>query len=189
MGRMATTPVDSSTRYRTLAAAFNDKVEAVRPDQWDLPTTCEDWNVRDIVRHVVTTEHDMLDRVDIDAPLTVDVDTEPVAAWHELRDVIQGVLDDPDQANLEYESMGSTTTVGRTIDDFGGFDLVVHGWDLAHSTGQDDTIAADEVDRVLAMSDGLGDMLRSSGVCGPEIPVGPEATAQHRLLARLGRTA
>lgn len=186
---MATTPVDPASRYRSLAAAFTSTVEGVRPDQWDLQSTCAEWNVRDIVRHVITTESDMLGRVHIDSALSVDVDTDPVGAWHELRDVVQGVLDDPAKAGLEYEGMAGTTTVGQTVNDFGGFDLVVHGWDVAHSTGQDDTMPVEEVESTLAMTDALGDMLRTSGVCGPEVPVGPDATAQERLLGRLGRTA
>ena len=186
---MSTTPVDFAARYRTLAAAFTGKVEAVRPDQWDLPSTCAEWNVRDLVRHVVTTEHDMLKPVHIDAPLSTDVDADVVAAWYELRGIIQGVLDDPGKAGLEYDGMFGSTTVGQTINDFGGFDLVVHGWDLARSTGQDDTMPAGEVESVLAMTDSLGDMLRTSGVCGPEIPVGPDASPQQQLLGRLGRAA
>lgn len=47
---------------------------------------------------------------------------------------------------------------------------------------------AAEVESVLAMTDSLGDMLRTSGVCGPELPVGADATPQQRLLGRLGRT-
>lgn len=186
---MSRTPVDFADRYRTLSAEFTGKVEAIRPDQWDLPSTCAEWSVRDLVRHVVTTEHDMLKPVHIDAPRSTDVDTDTVAAWHELRGIIQGVLDDPDQAGLEYDGLFGTTTVGKTINDFGGFDLVVHGWDLAHSTGQDDAMPADEVETILVLSDSLGDMLRTSGVCGPEVPVGPDATPQQRLLGRLGRTA
>lgn len=183
---MTTSTVDPA-RYRTLAAAFTGKVEAVRPEQWDLPSTCAEWTVRDLVRHVITSEHDMLKPVHVEAPRSADVGSDPVAAWHELREIIQGVLDDPAKSGLEYDGMFGTTSVGQTINDFGGFDLVVHGWDLAHSTGQDDTMAADEVDSVLAMTESLGDMLRTSGVCGPEIPVGADATPQQRLLGRLGR--
>lgn len=184
---MPTTTTDVADRYRTLAAAFTSKVEAVRPDQWNLPSTCAEWNVRELVSHVATTEHNMLEPVHIDAPLHVDADTDPVGAWHEVRGIIQGVLDDPAQSVLEYTGLFGTTTVGKTINDFGGMDLVVHGWDLARSTGQDDTMPVGEVERVLAMTDSLGEMLRTSGVCGPEVPVGPDATAQQRLLGRLGR--
>lgn len=47
----------------------------------------------------------------------------------------------------------------------------------------------DEAEKVLVTTDSLGDMLRTSGVCGPEIPVGADATPQQRSLGRLGRTA
>jgi uncharacterized protein (TIGR03086 family) len=181
---MATTPVDVAARYRILAAAFSSKVEAVGSDQWDLPSTCAEWNVRDLVAHVATTEHAMLKPVHIEASLSIDAGTDPAGAWREVRDVIQGVLDDPGLAGREYDGMFGTTTVGQTINDFGGFDLVVHGWDLAHSTGQDDTMPADEVERVLAMTDSLGDMLRTPGICGPEVPVGPDATATAARTAR-----
>ncbi len=186
---MSATPVDFAARYRTLAAAFTTRVDAVRPDQWDLPSTCSDWKVRDLVVHVATTEHAMLEPVHIEASRSVDADTDPAGAWHEVRGIIQCVLDDPDQASRRYDGMFGTTTVGQTINDFGGFDLVVHGWDLARSTGQDDTMPPDEVESVLAMTESLGDMLRTSGVCGPEVEVATDATPQQRLLGRLGRTA
>lgn len=185
---MSSTPVDVAARYRTLAAAFTDKVEAVGADQWGLPSTCADWKVRDLVAHVATTEHHMLEPVHIDAPLNKNAETDPAGAWQAVRGIIQGVLDDPEKAGLEYDGMFGTTTVGQTINDFGGFDLVVHGWDLARSTGQDDTMPTAEVEILLAMTESLGDMLRTPGVCGPEVPVGPDATPQQRLLARLGRT-
>jgi uncharacterized protein (TIGR03086 family) len=185
---MSTPPVDFAARYRALSAAFTSKVDAVGSDQWDLPSTCADWKVRDLVAHVVTSEHNMINRVHIEAPSSIDAGTDPAGAWHEVRDIVQGVLDNPAQAGLEYDGMFGTTTVGQTVNDFGGFDLLVHGWDLARSTGQDDTMPAAEVENVLALTESLGDMLRTPGVCGPEVPVGPDATPQQQLLARLGRT-
>lgn len=31
---------------------FGERVRAVRDDQWDAPTPCTDWNVRELVNHV-----------------------------------------------------------------------------------------------------------------------------------------
>ena len=182
-----TTTTDHADRYRRLAAEFTRRVDAVRPDQWDLPSTCEEWTVRGVLEHVITSEHAMLGPVDLTTPLTIDIAVDPAGAWAELRDLIQGVLDDPAKAGREYDSMFGRTTLSQTMNDFGGFDLLVHGWDIARSTGQDDALPADEVEVVLAMTDQLGDMLRSPGVCGPEVPVGDDAEAQERLLGRLGR--
>ena len=73
-----------------------------------------------------------------------------------------------------------------TIDRFLGFDLVVHGWDLARATGQDETMDPAEVERIWGMAESLGDNLRRSGVCGPEIPVSGDAPLQDRLLGAAG---
>ena len=46
---------------------------------------------------------------------------------------------------------------------------------------------ADEVVRVAADAESLGDALRTSGACGPVVPVPDDADAQSRLLGFLGR--
>ena len=78
-------------------------------------------------------------------------------------------------------------SVEGTIDRFLGFDLVVHGWDLARATGQDETIAPARVEEIWGMAQGLGDNLRRAGVCGPAVPVADDAPLQDRLLGLLGR--
>ena len=67
------------------------------------------------------------------------------------------------------------------------FDLVVHGWDLARATGQDDAIAPQDVEAIAAMVDGMGDMMRSNGVIKDPQEPAPDASDQDRLLAALGR--
>jgi hypothetical protein len=67
------------------------------------------------------------------------------------------------------------------------FDLNIHGWDLAHATGQDDTIDPAELPVLWKDVEGLGDMLRSSGSCGAEVTTAEDATDQEKLVAFLGR--
>ena len=43
-------------RYRRLSDAFATTVAGVAHDQWDDPTPCEDWTVRDLLRHAVDTQ-------------------------------------------------------------------------------------------------------------------------------------
>ena len=74
------------------------------------------------------------------------------------------------------------------MDRFLGFDLLIHGWDLARATGQDETLPAQEVHRVYEDALRLGDSLRIDGVCGPAVTVPAEAPEQDRLLALLGHT-
>src|SRR4029079_345357 len=45
--------MDLNTLYHRTVEAWADRVNAVGADQWDEPTPCRDWTVRDLVNHVV----------------------------------------------------------------------------------------------------------------------------------------
>ena len=84
-------------------------------------------------------------------------------------------------------SSSNTTTIAATMADFYGWDLVVHGSDIARATGQRWTVGDEEAARLHATADGWGGALYSEGVCGPPVEVAEDASATDRLLARLGR--
>lgn len=133
------------------------------------------------------SHRDMPAHVDVAVELTESVEQDPTAAWKQARSIMQGLLDDPATAGLEYDGYFGRTTLQRTVDTFLGLDLLIHGWDLARATGQDERLIPAEVSRVYADARALGDTLRMSGVCGPEVPVAADAPEQDRLLGYLGR--
>lgn len=68
-------------------------------------------------------------------------------------------------------------------------DVLVHTWDLARATGQDERLDAGLVEACAAMF--LPEMPRrgrEAGSIGPEVALGEGASAQDRLLAAMGRT-
>ena len=75
-----------------------------------------------------------------DAP---SVDDDPVAAWQNARDAVQAALDDPTTAKAEYDGFTGKATLEDGVDQFICTDLVIHGWDLAHATGLDETMDAE----------------------------------------------
>jgi len=171
-------------RYRTLADAFEAKIAAVSPDDWSNQSPCEEWTARQLVAHVVDVHGMMLKPV---GRTLSDGPDDPLGAFTSARADLEAVLDDPTLAGTEYDGQFGKSKVEDTIDRFMAFDLVVHGWDLARATGQDETIAPDEVDRVWEAAQGFGENMRKYGVTGPEVDVPQDASKQDRLLGLLGR--
>ena len=177
------TPAD---RYARLRDRFRTTLAAVPDDAWDQPTPCEDWSVRDLVQHVVDTQglfESMVGRAIPPAP-------RPglLASFDHATGVVLDDLRDPDAAATPHESpVFGTTTFEAMVDGFLSFDFVVHGWDLAHATGADETIDDRDIAWVRRRADQLGDLMRTSGQIGPEVEVGSEATETERLVAFLGR--
>ena len=177
-----------SDRYRRLSTEFTRRVDAVPAERWESPSPCEEWNARQVLQHVIDSHVNMPKYGGVVVTLTKSVDDDPQAAWVEARETMQELLEDPARAGAEYDGMFGRTSVQQTVDGFLGFDLLVHGWDIARATGQDETLPADEVHRVYADANKLAGNLRMGGVCGPEVPVPADAREQDRLLGLLGRT-
>jgi uncharacterized protein (TIGR03086 family) len=178
---------DIADRFRRLSDRFEALVAAVPDDRWSSPSPCEGWDARDVVRHVVDVHGMMLKSIDRTLSAGPSVDRDPLGALQAARADVQAVLDDPATADTEYDGFFGRSKISATIDQFLGLDLVVHGWDLARATGQDDTMDPEEVTRLSEQVEGMGDMLRTPGVCGPAVAVPAGASAQDRMLGILGR--
>jgi uncharacterized protein (TIGR03086 family) len=174
-------------RYRRLSAEFAAKVDAVPADRWDSPSPCEEWTTRGVVRHVVETQGLFLGFVGRELGDIPSVDDDPSGGWKAASAVIQAGLDDPERAGQLYDGFRGPTRWEEGVDGFLSFDLVVHGWDLARAAGLDETIDPDDARLILDRAGKLGDVMRSSGAVGPEVPVPPDADVQTRMLAFLGR--
>ena len=165
---------------------LTERVAGVPDDAWSRPSPCEDWTARDLVGHLIDVHgrfHGLVGRELVDHP---SVDDDPLGAWSAVRDQMQADLDDPASAAEEYDGRFGRSSFAAAVDGFVCFDLVVHGWDLARATGQDDTIdprrgRADPA-MVTAMGDDAGER------CHPAARrPAARRLAQDRLLCALGR--
>lgn len=66
-------------------------------------------------------------------------------------------------------------------------DTLVHSWDLARATGQDERLDPEAVDLATAILVPEDEDIRLPGAFGTKIPARPAADAQTRLLNFLGR--
>ena len=185
-------------RYQRHADDFERRVAAVRPGQWANQSPCAKWDARDVVRHIVDMHGVMLRPLGRALSPAPSVDDDPLAAFRAARADVQAVLDDPRFAAVECNTPTGPMTVEQQIDQVVSDDLVLHGWDLARATGQDDTLDPADVARLWDIATAIpADVMkkyRTPGafglgveVYGPEVVVPADAPLQDRLLGFIGR--
>ena len=176
-------------RYERIAAGFTARLAGCRDEQWVWPTPCTEWTTADIVTHVIGVHRlilTMLDGGDVE-PLADDADL--LAAWHETSALMLGALRNRARATkvvvtpfgeMPFEDLASRVVCSDTL---------VHTWDLARATGQDEQLDAAAVQFAWEWMKPAGERLRASGDFGPALPPPLHADIQTRLLCFLGREA
>lgn len=176
----------TSPTFTDRAARFAAILDGVT--DWDAPTPCPGWTVRDVVGHAIASERDFLQRHDLLDPASTEPDlTRPDLAWRTHAEATEAALTRPGVVERTFDGYFGPTTIGATMADFYGWDLVIHGWDVAVAGGQAWSLTDEEAAAMSATADSWGDALYSDGVCGPAVAVPGDAPATDRLLARLGR--
>ncbi|MBT2481083.1 TIGR03086 family metal-binding protein [Streptomyces sp. ISL-94] len=173
---------------------FGERLRAVAADQWDAPTPCSEWTVRDLVNHVTgeqlwipplvadgRTVEEMGDAFSGDV-----LGEDPIGAWDKASAAAHAAFAAPGAlertVRLSYgPTRGSAYCSELTAD------CVVHTWDLSRGIGADDRLPDGLVEfsikEVMPYADGLA----ASGMYAEPLEVPPGANAQTRLLALLGR--
>jgi uncharacterized protein (TIGR03086 family) len=192
MTQTTTTTDRHLTLFQQRADRFTQVLDAVDASggRWDAPSPCEGWSARDVVGHVLGTQRAFLELHGLSQDLGAGPDTDltdPAAAWRAQRAHVTSVLAADGVADREYDGYFGPTTIAATMADFYGWDLVVHGSDVARATGQEWSVSETEAADLHATADGWGPALHSEGVCADAVAVGADASVTDRLLARLGR--
>lgn len=176
-------------RYRRIAAQFTQRVEGVPDGRWDDPAPPEGWAARDVVGHLTTWLPDyFFETWDLHAERPPDAADDPVGAWRSLDRTIQAALDDPEVAGRRRDTPMGDQSFEDQIDRIGTPDVMMHTWDLARATGQDEALDAEEVHRFVSAMEPMDELLRTSGHYGPRVPVPDDADEQTKLLGFIGRT-
>ena len=179
---------DPTDLFRRTAQSWADRVRALPPDvDWDAPTPCADWSVRELVNHVAgegfwappllegLTIEEVGDRYDGDL-----LGDDPVATAIDAVAVAVAAPTDRPTVSLSY---GEEST-GEYLHQLAA-DHLVHGWDLAVATGGDAALDADLVAEVGAWFAEREDLYRSAGIIGPRAE--SDGTPLGDLLASSGR--
>ncbi|NUK07310.1 TIGR03086 family protein [Streptomyces lunaelactis] len=183
-------------RHTEALALFTERVHAVGADQWDAPTPCTDWSVRDLVNHLTAEQlwvpplvtegagiEDIGDAYDGDV-----LGRKPKATWDAASRAArkafaaEGALEQT--VLLSYGETPAVAYCAQMITD-----AVVHTWDLSRALGAQerlpDVLVSFALEEVTPYASGLA----KSGLFAPPIEPPPGDSHQTRLLALLGRRA
>ena len=181
--------------FQRAQAQFTDRVDAVRPGEWDT-TALPGWTVADLVAHLTGEQlwappllaGESLDAVGPRIPTGTDelVGPDPLTAWETAADGALAAWAAPDVLDRTVQlSSGPAAAVDHLVAMTA--DLTVHAWDLARAIGG---VTALEQDLVAAAFRYAEEHLGDDGLPGliaPPVSVPPGADLQTRLLARYGR--
>lgn len=179
--------------YRRSVEDFGQRVMAIGADDWTRPTPCTDWNVRDLVRHLVYEElwtppllagatiADVGDRFEGDI-----VGDDPQVAWkeaaaHALAAAVPNVLSRT--VHLSFGDFPGQEYLGQLTADH-----VIHAWDLARGINADDRLDPELVQFVYDFMAPQADQWAAAGVFAPAVDAPADADLQSKLLAMSGRT-
>lgn len=176
-------------------AEFERRLVAVGDDQWDDPTPCEGWTVRDLVNHVVGANV-------LSTGLLHGATAEEMVAGY-ARDFLG---EDPPAAFRasvaeQRSAFAEPGALERTCDhplgpvpgwQLLGFrlsDHLLHAWDLARAIGADEQLDPEVVELVYGGMAAMGEGLAAMGVFGSGASgtVPDDAPTQVKLLDLSGR--
>ena len=176
--------MDIIDRYEQAADGFTDRLGAVADDQWDNPTPCTDWNVRQLVDHVIEIQRQIPEG--LGASVGVGDGATAQETWSSVRNAALAALREPGVFERTMPGRGGEVPVEMALLPRLS-DLMLHTWDLARGTGSDERIDPDSAAVVLEFLKPNDEILRSTGTFGPKVDPPPGADAGIELLCFAGR--
>ncbi|MEP6626307.1 MAG: TIGR03086 family metal-binding protein [Acidimicrobiia bacterium] len=187
--------MDQFTALGVARTEFERRLRAVGPGDWDRATPCAEWNVRDLVVHVLGGTRmaaalvDGCSREDAVGILASEPFPDDVGAtFTEVADA---------QARAFSQEGALERTCAHPAGDFPGTvllgfrigDYALHAWDLARAIGADETLPDELVTHVWDAIQPMVPIIGSIGVFGegPSGTVAEDAPLQMRLLDVMGR--
>jgi uncharacterized protein (TIGR03086 family) len=175
---------------------FTDLVAGVGAEQWHGPTPCSEWDVRELVHHLLyeqvwvqpMLEGQTIERVgdQFEGDLMGDDETRWPGLFASSAQAAHASVAQPGAlertVHLSFGDASGQEYVTQLI-----ADLAIHAWDLARATGQDDALDPEVVALLLPWTETNVDLLAGSGMFGHPVTCGPGTPDDVRLLALMGR--
>jgi uncharacterized protein (TIGR03086 family) len=181
---------DLVAQLASAADAIGVVVGGIGADQWGRPTPCKEWNVRQLVEHLVEGNHRFVAAVSgVGEPRPPEKAPaeEPDVAFRCSADAVIDVFSQPGSLEQMVE-VPFGTVPGAIAVQLRVTELLVHGWDLAKATGQPVSFPEDVTVASLAFTEPmLSKVPPERTPFAPPQPAPDDASPIDRLAACLGR--
>jgi uncharacterized protein (TIGR03086 family) len=174
-------PLELLDLYSRASTWTNEKI-AGAATRLDARTPCDDWDVRTLLDHMLETQRYFLGSArgeDASPPSPTPprlISDDPAADFERTRVEMLHAFGEPGVVDKTGPALGIAFS-----------DQLLHGWDLARATGQDDTMPEGLPDVAYELIHGRFTEDQRKGVFKPEVAVGSDASPQEKLLAYTGR--
>ena len=162
-------------------------IAGITADQYDQPTPCSEWTVRQVMEHTMSVVAGMGAAVAGQPRSEFELAADPGAQFEQIAAATSaawrgdGVLD----RTIDF---GTRSMPGRVLANINLLDTATHSWDLAVATGQHADLPDDVAQAAFEASQVVVSPELRSGRFGPEVEAPAGAGATDRLVAFLGRT-
>lgn len=171
-----------------LSKAYDATAAAIAAvTDWDAPSPCTDWTVREVANHLVAALNVFAAAVE-HTEETMDGDhlgDDPLGAFRAAVDRSLAAFARPGVLT-ESHPFAVGPTPGAEIAAVSMSETVLHGWDIATGAGVPYSPDPEIVATVLARAEVFEPPV--AGMFAPPVPVAADAPPLTRLLARTGRT-
>lgn len=189
--------METMESYRRAQDGFDAVLAAVRPGQWDSPSACTDWTVRDVAGHVIWAQHQLRAWAageeyaeQTGAPGSeqpgVLAGEDPVATWRAAREASVATLTEETLARPTSITGIGTVPISAVVALL-ITDTLAHTWDIGHALGAETRLDPAVVPIVFDWA--RKNVVRRPGFFEPELTPPAGADEQTRMLAFLGRAA
>lgn len=172
---------------------------AADPDDWELPTPCSTWTLRQLVEHMTAQHHGFAAAArggarDLAAWQPVPLGADPLGAYRAAATAVLDALAEPGVLAREFTLPEITTALtfpGRIAVGFHFLDYVAHSWDVAAALGVRSEPSPEVAEAALAVALAVPDDDRRrtpDAQFQPSLPSAPGAATFELFLHALGRT-
>jgi uncharacterized protein (TIGR03086 family) len=176
-------------RWKGLTETFGQRLEAVRDDQWDSPTPCADFTVRQLVSHAIDVQRIVPKGLGASGAIDTPNGDDLKATWKAVRGAVLETCSAEGALAKEIDSpFGGKMPAAHFFGGPASGDILIHTWDLSRAIGADEKLPEDACRLALGFLQAApAEFLRQPGRFDAAIEPPEGADIQTQLLCFTGR--